>query len=40
LTADEEIEFDGYLHVGNLLAVMKSKARLALKTNPRDRNNE
>jgi hypothetical protein len=40
LTADEEIEFDGYLHVGNLLAVMKSKARLALKTNPLDRNNE
>jgi hypothetical protein len=32
LTAEEEKEFDGYLHVGNLLAVMQSKARLALKT--------
>ena len=31
LTADEQTEFDGSLHVGNLLAVMKSKARLALK---------
>jgi hypothetical protein len=30
LTAEERIEFDGYLHVGNLLAVMRSKARLAL----------
>jgi hypothetical protein len=28
LTADEQVEFDGYLHVGNLLAVMRSKARL------------
>jgi hypothetical protein len=27
LTAEEQTEFDGYLHVGNLLAVMKSKAR-------------
>src|ERR1700734_3751606 len=36
LTADEEAEFDGYLHVGNLLAVMQSKARLALKTKPQD----
>jgi hypothetical protein len=32
LTAEELAEFDGYLHVGNLLAVMKSRARLALKT--------
>jgi len=32
LTAEEEKEFDGYLHVGNLLAVMQSKARFALKT--------
>jgi hypothetical protein len=31
LTAEEQSEFDGYLHVGNLLAVMQSKARLALK---------
>ena len=34
LTAEEQIEFDGYLHVGNLLAVLQSKARLALKTKP------
>jgi hypothetical protein len=32
LTGEERIEFDGYLHVGNLLAVMRSKARLALQT--------
>jgi|SRR5580700_7365068 hypothetical protein len=32
LTAEEQIEFDGYLHVGNMLAVMRSKARLALKS--------
>lgn len=31
LTAKEQVEFDGYLHVGNLLAVMQSRARLALK---------
>jgi hypothetical protein len=31
LTPEEEKEFDGYLHVGNLLALMQSKARLALK---------
>jgi hypothetical protein len=37
LTAEEQIEFDGYLHVGNLLAVMQSRARRALKTKPRDR---
>jgi hypothetical protein len=34
LTPEEQTEFDGYLHVGNLLAVMQSKARLALKTKP------
>lgn len=34
LTAEEQVEFDGYLHVGNLLAVMQSKARLALRTKP------
>ena len=28
LTRDEEVEFDSYLHVGNLLAVLQSKARL------------
>jgi hypothetical protein len=32
LTGEERAEFDGYLHVGNLLAVMRSKARLALQT--------
>jgi len=31
LTVEEQTEFDGYLHVGNLLAVMRSRARLALK---------
>jgi hypothetical protein len=40
LTAEEQLEFDGYLHVGNLLAVMQSKARVALKTNPRSRRNQ
>jgi hypothetical protein len=37
LTAEEQAEFDGYLHIGNLLAVMQSKARLALKKKPSDR---
>lgn len=37
LTAEEQTEFDGYLHIGNLLAVMQSKARLALKRKPHDR---
>ena len=37
LTAEEQSEFDGYLHVGNLLAVMQSKARLALKRKLHDR---
>ncbi len=30
LTEEEGREFDGYLHIGNLLAVMQSKARQAL----------
>jgi len=30
LTAEEGAEFDSYLHVGNFLAIMQSKARLAL----------
>ncbi len=34
LTAEEQAELDGYLHVGNLLAVMQSKARLALRRRP------
>jgi hypothetical protein len=33
LTAEERAEFDGYLHIGNLLAVMQSKARMALGRN-------
>ena len=37
LTAQEQAEFDGYLHIGNLLAVMQSKARLALNRKPHDR---
>ncbi len=31
LTDDERAEFDSYLHSGNLLAVIQSKARLALR---------
>jgi hypothetical protein len=30
LTAAEEAEYDSYLHVGNVLAVMQSKARAVL----------
>jgi hypothetical protein len=37
LTPEELMEFDGCLHVGNLLAVIQSRARLALQTKPRDR---
>jgi hypothetical protein len=33
LTAEEQAEFDSYLHIGNFLAVMQSKARLAPKNN-------
>jgi hypothetical protein len=31
LTGEEGAEFDSYLHIGNLLAVIQSKARLALR---------
>jgi len=31
LTEDEEREFDTYLHIANLLSVMQSKARSALR---------
>ena len=31
LTREEQAELDSYLHVGNLLAVMQSKARRALR---------
>ena len=34
LTDEEQAEFDGYLHVGNLLSVMQSKARVALRRKP------
>jgi hypothetical protein len=37
LTAEEQQEFDSYLHVGNLLAVIQSKARAALRRKPRSR---
>jgi len=30
LTPKEQAEFDGYLHVGNFLAIMQSRARIAL----------
>jgi hypothetical protein len=34
LTDEEQTEFDSYLHVGNLLAVLQSKARVALRREP------
>ena len=34
LTDEEREEFDSYLHVGNLLAVMQSQARVALRPTP------
>ena len=36
LTPEEQTEFDSYLHVGNLLAVMQSRARVALQRKPHD----
>ena len=36
LTSYEQAEFDGYLHVGNLLALMQSKARVVLGAKLRD----
>lgn len=36
LTEEERAEFEGYLHIGNLLAVMQSKARVALGRKPAD----
>jgi hypothetical protein len=35
LTAEEREEFDSYLHVRNFLAIMQSKARVALGSKPR-----
>lgn len=32
LSPDEEAELDSYLHVGNLLTIVQSKARVYLKT--------
>jgi hypothetical protein len=34
LTDAEKAEYDGYLHVGNLLAVMQSKSRAVLRQKP------
>ena len=34
LTREEQVEFDSYLHIGNLLTVMQSKARVALRRQP------
>ena len=34
LRDEERAEFDSYLHVGNLLAVIQSKARVALRRSP------
>jgi hypothetical protein len=31
LTGQDQVEFDSYLHIGNFLAIMRSKARLALQ---------
>ena len=31
VSADEEAELDSYLHVGNLLAIMQSRARVYLR---------
>jgi hypothetical protein len=36
LTPEEQTEFDSYLHVGNLLAVMQSRAKMALRHKPHD----
>jgi hypothetical protein len=32
ISSEEETELDSYLHVGNLLTIMQSKARVYLKT--------
>lgn len=37
LGAEQEAELDSYIHVSNLLAVMQSKARLALQQLPATR---
>jgi hypothetical protein len=35
LTADDQVELDSYIHVGNLIATMQSKARHALQKSTR-----
>ena len=35
LSDEERNEFDGYLHIGNFLAVMQSEARVALRKPPK-----
>ena len=37
LSPEETAELDSYLHVGNLLTIMQSKARLYLKSEQRER---
>lgn len=32
LTPEQELELDGYIHVGNMLAILQSKARRTLPT--------
>lgn len=32
LSADEELELDSYLHVGNLLTIMQSRSRVYMRT--------
>jgi len=34
LTADDQAELDSYIHVGNLIATVQSKARRALQRTP------
>ena len=38
LSDDERTELDGYLHIWNFLAVMQSRARVALRKPPNHRN--
>ena len=32
LSADQELELDSYLHVGNLLTIMQSRSRVYMRT--------
>ena len=40
LTAEESAELDSYLHVGNLLTIMQSKARGCLKSEASNRSRQ